>query len=80
MFFFVFVLKTLMSNVSKVCSFGGCRHFMACCTTLFWIVTDAQSKWSTDWVATSSLGYISQIEGFVYYVSNNHKRMILYFL
>jgi hypothetical protein len=58
--FFVFVLKTLMANSSKICSLGGCCLVVACCTTFFWIVTDVQSKWSTDRVATSALGYMKR--------------------
>ena len=59
-FFFVFVLRTLMANISKLCSLGGWCVFVACCATYFWIVTDVQSKWSTDRVATSTLGYMKR--------------------
>jgi len=53
----VFVHKTLMANVSKLCSLGGRCRVVACCMTFLWIVTDVQSKWSIDRVATSALGY-----------------------
>jgi hypothetical protein len=57
--FFVFVLKIFMAKISKVYSLGGCC-IVACCTTFLWIVADVESKWSSDRVATSALGYMKR--------------------